>query len=67
MRKHAAEEVAKTGKETGVERPDEGIRPYAERKCTSGKTTMGTYADTCSRVYAACCTASTSSSVRLVL
>lgn len=49
-RKHAAEEAAKTGKETGMERPDEGIRSYAERKCTSGKATVGTYADTCSRV-----------------
>mgnify|MGYP006889743339 CR=1 FL=1 len=41
MRKHAAEKAAKTGKETGMERPDEGIRPYVERKCTSGKATMG--------------------------
>ena len=53
----AAEEAAKTGKETGMERTDEGIRSYAERKCTSGKATVGTYADTCSRVFAACCTA----------
>ena len=55
-RKHAAEEAAKTGKETGMERTDEGIRSYAERKCTSGKATVGTYADTCSRVFDACCT-----------
>jgi len=40
-----------------MERTDEGIRSYAERKCTSGKATVGTYADTCSRVFAACCTA----------
>lgn len=55
--KYAAEEAAKTGKETEMEIPDEGIRSYAERKRTSGKATVGTYADTCSRVFAACCTA----------